>query len=428
MTPRAVLRGYGGDKICFVANLAARGLRFIVHPTAFVVDVPHKSSRDRLVVRDASRMMHKSAVYGLLALMQRRMECDGGGGGDGDAAAAAQPLGTRASTCDTASMTLVLHQPFSGPEWVTAIPFAADDGLGNVTCERAADEAEARLLGAPSYARVRIGAGTWSPVPTFESGLDVGGFTMKYALPSGRGAEYSRLVLCFWVRFPQDFRFAKGGKLLGVVARNTFIAGCQWRSGGRASFALSRVGAAVASGGGAPGGQRVAARFMPGRWALVEQEFCADARASCGCRLDGGAASSHEVRHRAWVNGSLCHDECATVPCSRARATRGVADFVHACAFYGGATVDWAAPVDTHVDIADVRVWGDQHCVEGPPGLPPVLSRARSRLLFCISPGRCVVVARRCTHLLQWNQSLSRAKGVELCIYRPCSQRPNRAC
>jgi hypothetical protein len=235
---------------------------------------------------------------------------------------------------------------------------------------------------------------------------------MKHALlRRGRDAAvYTRIIISFWVRFPSDFQFAMGGRLCGATANGSFFGCCQWRGGGRAAFALTCVGPAAAAlaargGGGtdaSAGAARAPVRFLPSRWTLVEQEFAVDASALCG-RPDGagGDFSCHTLRYYGWVNGVLCHEEAASVPCSPARATGSVVDALQVCAFYGGATVEWAAPADTHVDMAHVRVWGECDASgvrEGDVRLLPAvvpIARQRPRLLFCISPGRCAPVSRR---------------------------------
>ena len=145
--------------------------------------------------------------------------------------------------------------------------------------------------------------------------------------------------LSYWVWFPPDFDFGKGGKLPGlfggtgpaggqaVTGRNGFSTRYMWRQKGRGEVYAYIVGAK----GRGISLSRGAWRFKKDQWTRLEQEVILNHPA----RRDG--------RIRVWVNGRLVLDETGLLfRTNEQTGFRGVMAHV----FFGGKDRSWAASRD----------------------------------------------------------------------------------
>jgi len=167
------------------------------------------------------------------------------------------------------------------------------------------------------------------------------GFRWRPGMPEGTSAA----CLSYQLYFAPDYPFNKGGKLPGlfggdgpaggkaVDGQSGFSARFMWRTSGQ--------GEVYAYIPGKPDGRgmsidRGAWTFPRGRWVRMEEEIV----------LNTPGASDGLLR--VWVDGQLRlrHDDIRY----RSSATLGI-DGVMADIFFGGKTVDWAAPADTYVRL-----------------------------------------------------------------------------
>ena len=145
--------------------------------------------------------------------------------------------------------------------------------------------------------------------------------------------------LSYWVWFPPDFDFGKGGKLPGlfggtgpsggqaVTGRNGFSTRYMWRKKGRGEVYAYIAGAK----GRGISLSRGAWRFKKGQWTRLEQEVLLNHPA----RRNG--------RIRVWVNGQLVLDKTGLL--FRTNEQTGVRG-VMAHVFFGGKDRSWAASHD----------------------------------------------------------------------------------
>jgi hypothetical protein len=196
------------------------------------------------------------------------------------------------------------------------------------------------------FARVRYPAGSYNPGDMKRLGKPAGGvgFRMKLDLPDSGSMRIS-----YYVRFAPDFPFVKGGKLpgLGGGKGNTggkipdgyegFSSRFMWRDSGDgevyAYLPSSKIwGTSLGRG---------SWRFPRGIWTHVEQSI----------RLNTPGNSDGEVT--VWQNGKQVHTSRGL----KFRETdRLRTDLLIFETFFGGATADWATPVDTYADFADLTV------------------------------------------------------------------------
>lgn len=201
-----------------------------------------------------------------------------------------------------------------------------------------------------TFARVRYPAGSYNPGDMKRQGKPAGGvgFRMKLDLPDSGSMRIS-----YYVRFAPDFPFVKGGKLpgLGGGKGNTggkipdgyegFSSRFMWRDGGDgevyAYLPTSKIwGTSLGRG---------SWRFPCGVWTHVEQSI----------RLNTPGRSDGEVT--VWQDGKQVHTSRGL----KFRETdRLRTDLLIFETFFGGATADWATPVDTYADFADLTVFAGE--------------------------------------------------------------------
>ena len=199
-----------------------------------------------------------------------------------------------------------------------------------------------------AFIRVTYPKGTWSPAATKKAGLPVGGaqfYGRVFAQP------VAAATLTYFIRFPKDFDFVKGGKLPGLYGGtgNTgdhnptgfdgFTTRQMWREGGRGigyPFLPDSPGKGTTM------------QCLPkplfqadGRWHEVKQEV----KLNTIGKFDGSLALYYDGRLAANATGLTF----------RSTPALGI-DGVLFQTFFGGATDEWATPVETHVDFADFAV------------------------------------------------------------------------
>lgn len=165
---------------------------------------------------------------------------------------------------------------------------------------------------------------------------------MLYQSP---GAE--RGCLTYRVRFPQDFQFAKGGKLPGLFGGEAprgcapeelsrgFSARLMWREGGKGELYLyvpgrsSHCGESIGRG---------AWAFAPGAWTSVAEEVVVNTSGAA----DGAV--------RVWVDGQMVIEQEHIV--LRESAEVKVEGLLFST-FFGGHDTSWASPVSQYAEFAD---------------------------------------------------------------------------
>ena len=195
--------------------------------------------------------------------------------------------------------------------------------------------------------RVHFPEGSASPTVTEEEGAPLGGAQLY--LEPRNGVPASRLHLRYYVRFPDEFDFVKGGKLPGLYGgtvtggRRTpdgtdgFSTRLMWRRSGvgevYAYLATSRgMGTSIGRG---------SWRFRPGEWHLIEQEVVLNDPG----RRDG--------RIRVWLDEREVLSQ-ADVEFRTANELK--IEGVFFSTFFGGSDASWATPTDTTIDFADFEV------------------------------------------------------------------------
>lgn len=192
------------------------------------------------------------------------------------------------------------------------------------------------------YLRVLYYKGGASPSASRRAGVKEGGAQLLGQLPSGPA---ERLFLRYFLRFPSDFDFVKGGKLPGLYGGTNISGGhipngtdgfstrFMWRSEGQGEVYVympssTRFGSSLGRG---------SFRFAPGKWHCLEQEL----ELNTPGRADGQV--------RVWLDGQQVFEQGALF-------FRSVADLriegVFFSTFFGGGDESWAPPRDTHADFA----------------------------------------------------------------------------
>lgn len=163
-------------------------------------------------------------------------------------------------------------------------------------------------------------------------------------------AESERLCLHYKVRFPNDFAFAKGGKLPGLYAgkapsggqkvtgENGWSMRLMWRRDGKGELyeyivnKKSKYGLSV--------GRGIFA-FPRGRWVDVDLEVVLNEEDK-----NNGIA-------RLWIDGTAVVEQTGII-----YTTEGVDEAgLMFSTFFGGNDGSWASPKDQHVDFADFRMY-----------------------------------------------------------------------
>ncbi len=198
-------------------------------------------------------------------------------------------------------------------------------------------------VGGPAL-RVAFPAGSVSPSATREHGSPEGG--MQVFLPFTSSARESA-HLRFWVRFPEDFEFARGGKLPGLYGGTEVSGGeepdgtdgfstrLMWRGEGDAEVYLYAPGESGTSLG------RGEWTWRRGVWQCVEQ------------RVELNRPAEDDGSVTVWVDGREAFTEAGM----RYRTVEDLRiDGVFFSTFYGGADPSWAPTEDQHADFAAFAV------------------------------------------------------------------------
>ncbi len=196
--------------------------------------------------------------------------------------------------------------------------------------------------------RVDYPRGSWSPAQTKKAGLAVGGLGFLARVVGDAPAE--TLHLRYYVRFPADFVFVKGGKLPGLYGGEGNRGGEQ--PNGSDGFSVRLMWRAQGAGEvyaylpGQPGDYGVSLgrgswRFTPDHWTLLELEL----RLNTPPRHDGSL--------RLWVDEKLVVEQGGL----RFRDVGALRiDGLMFSTFFGGNDASWATPGTTSVYFANFAV------------------------------------------------------------------------
>ena len=195
-----------------------------------------------------------------------------------------------------------------------------------------------------TVARVRYPKGSYNPGAMARMGRAAGGagFRLKLGLPHS-----DTVRLSYYLRFAPDFRFVKGGKLpgLGGGKGNTggripdgsdgFSSRLMWREGAEgevyAYLPDSRSwGTSLGRG---------SWRFTPGAWHHMEQTL----RINTPGKADGEITVRQDGK-QVYRSGGLKFRETPNLR----------PDLLIFETFFGGDSADWATPVDTYAEFADL--------------------------------------------------------------------------
>lgn len=194
--------------------------------------------------------------------------------------------------------------------------------------------------------RVRYPAGSASPSVSREQGVDIGGmgFYANLGIP-----PTNALRLSYFVRFPENFDFVKGGKLPGLFGgtvtsggdipdgTNGFSTRLMWRRQGEGEVyaylpSSEKYGTSIGRG---------AWQFQPGVWYHVEQEVILN------------QPNQEDGRIRVWINNELVLNRGGLV----FRTTdRLKIEGIFFSTFFGGGDPSWSTPKDVYTDFADFSV------------------------------------------------------------------------
>jgi hypothetical protein len=209
-------------------------------------------------------------------------------------------------------------------------------GMDNVSVEEDAHSPGGRFL------RVKYYKGGASPSASRRVGVKEGGAQLLGQLPSG---AVSHLFLRYFVRFPAEFDFVKGGKLPGLYGGTNISGGhlpdgtdgfstrFMWRTGGQGEVYVympssTRFGTSLGRG---------SFIFTRDKWHCIEQELS----------LNTPGQADGQVR--AWLDAAAVFEQGSlffrSVP---ELAIEGV----FFSTFFGGGDESWAPPADTYADFA----------------------------------------------------------------------------
>jgi hypothetical protein len=185
--------------------------------------------------------------------------------------------------------------------------------------------------------------GSWSPANTKRAGVPVGG--LGFFANCGI-APHDQLHLRYYVRFPADFDFVKGGKLPGLyggagnrggvqpTGSDGFSARLMWRSNGDGEV-YAYLPNSTAAWGSSLG--RGAWRFKTGAWTLIEQQLI----------LNEPGKTNGSIK--LWIDERLVIDQTGLrlrdVPQLKING-------ILFATFFGGNDASWATPITTHIDFA----------------------------------------------------------------------------
>ena len=209
-------------------------------------------------------------------------------------------------------------------------------GLDNTSVEEDPQSPGGRFL------RVRYYQGGASPSASRRVGVKEGGAQLMGQLPSG---PTERLYLRYFLRFPADFEFVKGGKLPGFYGGQNISGGhipdgtdgfstrFMWRTAGQGEVYVympssTRFGTSLGRG---------SFQFEPGKWHCIEQQ------------LSLNTPGQADGKVKVWLDSQPVFEQGAllfrTVPELRIEG-------VFFSTFFGGGDESWAPPRDTHADFA----------------------------------------------------------------------------
>jgi hypothetical protein len=213
-------------------------------------------------------------------------------------------------------------------------------GLDRGTVLPATEGAPGRVL------RVSYPAGSASELAAADDGTPKGGVQAYLRLASG---SYDQARLRYYVRFQPGFDFVKGGKLPGLYGgtitagrkipngTNGFSTRYMWRTGGAGevyAYLPSSVEHGTSLG-------RGSWQFIPGHWALTEQEV----RLNTPGQADGSIT--------VWVNGTQVFQQGGLVY----RTTPSLKiDGLFFSTFFGGGDSSWASPSDQYAEFAEFSI------------------------------------------------------------------------
>jgi hypothetical protein len=226
---------------------------------------------------------------------------------------------------------------FSRADWMSefAPKRSGKFGLDNLSIESESGPFQ-RFLRAKYY------KGGASPSASRRVGVKEGGGQFLGSLENG---PVDHLFLRYYVRFPNDFDFVKGGKLPGLYGgteisggripdgTNGFSTRFMWRTGGQGEVyaympSSPKFGTSLGRG---------SWTFARGRWQCIEQELLLNTPG----QLNGVV--------RAWLDGEPVYsNERLLIRTSPSLQIEGV----FFSTFFGGGDESWAPPSDTYADFA----------------------------------------------------------------------------
>lgn len=198
----------------------------------------------------------------------------------------------------------------------------------------------------PRFLRALYFKGGASPSASRRVGVKEGGGQFLGTLPNG---PTDHLFVRYWVRFPEDFDFVKGGKLPGLYGgseisggripdgTNGFSTRLMWRTNGMGEVYVympssPKFGTSLGRGD---------FTFARGVWHCLEQELVLNTPG----QADGVV--------RVWLDGRPVFENrqllLRTTPLLKIEG-------VFFSTFFGGGDESWAPPTDTHVDFGPFAV------------------------------------------------------------------------
>ncbi|GAB3365878.1 polysaccharide lyase [Modestobacter lapidis] len=276
-----------------------------------------------------------SHLIRLLVLVALLSACSGGGESpvDGDTSAAATPSGG----------------PDGGLEGLEAV-FDSLGGLEEGSFGLDRWSLVGTGIGEPSGQALRVSfpEGSVSPSASREHGAPGGGMQVFLDVD---GEPLDAGYLRYWVRLPEDFAFAKGGKLPGLFGGSEVSGGeepdgtdgfstrLMWREDGAGEVYLYAPGESGTSLG------RGSWTWPRGDWVCVEQHVALN-----DPDRDDGSVT-------VWLDG----EEVFTEDGLRYRAVEDLKiDGVFFSTFFGGADPSWASPKDQYADFAAFALSADR--------------------------------------------------------------------
>lgn len=234
---------------------------------------------------------------------------------------------------------------FQGGDWL--VRWGKQDkgswGLQNMTVSKDETGQFSEIL------RVRYPAGSASPAVSRKTGAPLGGgqFYANLGMP-----PRDSLRLIYYVRFPKDFNFVKGGKLPGLFGgegnsggdipngKDGFSTRFMWRRNGDGEvYAYLPTSKTYGTSLG-----RGKWRFQPGVWHRIEQEVTLN------------QPKKKDGRVRVWFDGDQVFSKGGLTFRS---VTSLKIDGIFFSTFFGGDDPSWATPKEVYVDFANFAVTSD---------------------------------------------------------------------